>query len=68
MPRYVQIAALLSLDELEQRYRKAVDSIERSHLHMFWLLACGKRVYGVAFITGDSCQLDQDRCSELQPA
>src|SRR5260221_14687546 len=52
MPKYVHLAAHLGLDELEQRYRKAVDSVERSHLQMIWLLAQGKRVHEVAEVTG----------------
>jgi transposase len=52
MPKYVHLAAHLSLDELEQRYRQATDPVERSHLQMIWLLACGKRVREVAEVTG----------------
>jgi transposase len=52
MPRYVHIAADLSPDELEQRYRKADDPVERSHLQMIWLLACGKSVKEVAEVMG----------------
>lgn len=52
MPKYVQVAAHLTPDELEQRYRKAVDPVERSHLQMIWLLACGKCVREVAEVTG----------------
>lgn len=33
------------------RYRKATDAIERSHLQIIWLLACGKRVREVAEAT-----------------
>jgi len=52
MPKYVHIAAHLSPDELEQRYRKADNPVERSHLQMIWLLACGKNVKEVAEVTG----------------
>ncbi len=31
MPKRLQIAAHLSLEELEQRYRQAKDGVERSH-------------------------------------
>lgn len=44
MPKYVHVVAHLDLTELEQRYRKAVDPVERGHLQMIWLLAQGKRV------------------------
>jgi len=52
MPKYVHIAAHLSPDELEQRYRKADNPVERSHFQMIWLLACGKNVKEVAEVTG----------------
>ncbi len=52
MPSYVQVAAHLHLDELEQRYRKASDPVERSHAQIIWLLACGKCVKEVAEVTG----------------
>jgi transposase len=52
MPKYVHITARLSPDELEQRYRQADDPVERSHLQIIWLLACGKRVREVAVVTG----------------
>ena len=54
MPKYVTVAAHLSLDELAHRYRKAVDPVERSHFHIIWLLAQGKRVGEVALVT-DYC-------------
>jgi hypothetical protein len=52
MPKYVSIAAHLSVGELEQRYRKANDPVERSHLQIIWLLAQGKRVREVTEVTG----------------
>ncbi len=52
MPKYVCIAAHLSVDELENRYRRATDPIERSHFQIIWLLAQGKRVRVVAEVTG----------------
>ena len=52
MPNYVQVAAHLTPDELEQYYRQAVDPVERSHFQIIWLLACGKRVREVAEVTG----------------
>lgn len=52
MPKYVCIAGHLSVDELENRYRRATDPIERSHFQIIWLLAQGKRVHAVAEVTG----------------
>lgn len=52
MPKYVQVAAHLTPDELEQYYRQAVDPVERSYFQIIWLLACGKRVREVAEVTG----------------
>jgi hypothetical protein len=52
VPKYVTVEAHLSLDELAHRYRKAVDPVERSHFHISWLLAQGKRVSEVALVTG----------------
>jgi transposase len=52
MPKYVQVAAHLTPDELEQYYRQEVDPVERSHFQIIWLLACGKRVREVAEVTG----------------
>lgn len=51
MPKYVRIAAHLSVNELENCYRKAADPIERSHFHIIWLLAQGKRVREVSEAT-----------------
>jgi len=52
MPKYVQVAAHLTPDELEQHYRQAADPVERSHFQIIWLLACGRRVRQVAEVTG----------------
>jgi len=52
MPKYVQVAAYLTPDELEQHYRQAADPVERSHFQIIWLLACGRRVRQVAEVTG----------------
>lgn len=51
MPKYGQVAAHLTPDELEQQYRQAADPVERSHFQIIWLLACGKRVREVAEVT-----------------
>jgi transposase len=52
VPKYVCVAAHVSIDELENRYRKATDPVEQSHFQMIWLLAQGKRVREVAEVTG----------------
>ncbi|GHO78258.1 hypothetical protein KSD_60290 [Ktedonobacter sp. SOSP1-85] len=52
MPKYVCIAAHISIDELENRYRKAACPVERSHFQIIWLLAQGKRVREVTESTG----------------
>jgi len=54
MPKRITIAAHLSKDELERRYRRAKDPIERSHYQIIWLLASGRRTEDVAAITGYS--------------
>ncbi len=52
MARHVTIKPYLSLEELETRYRKAKDAVERSHWQMMWLLAQGKSTREVAEVTG----------------
>ena len=54
MPRRIQIAPHLSVDELEQRYRQAQDGVESRHYQIIWLLAQGKRTEEVAEVTGYS--------------
>lgn len=54
MPKRIQIASHLSVEELEQRYRQATDGIERSHYQIIWLLAQGHRTKEVAQLTGYS--------------
>ena len=66
MPKYVSIAAHLSVEELALRSRKATHAVERSHYQLIWLLARGKRVREVAEITGYPCQLDQNSRAALQ--
>jgi hypothetical protein len=51
MPKYGQVAAPLTPDELEQQYHQAADPVERSHFQIIWLPACGKRVREVAEVT-----------------
>ena len=41
MPRHLTIENHLEPQRLEDRYRKAKDPVERTHLHIVWLLALG---------------------------
>jgi transposase len=54
MPKRIQIAAHLSVEELEQHYRQAKDGVESRHYQIIWLLAQGKRSEEVAKLTGYS--------------
>jgi transposase len=56
MPKRITIAPHLSLEELESRYRKATDPVERSHYQILWLLAGGKTSFQVAEVTGYSLE------------
>jgi len=54
MARRVNIDDGLDPRELELRYRKARDPVERSHHQIIWLLAQGKTAREVASVTGYS--------------
>jgi transposase len=54
MAKRIQIAAHLSVEELEKHYRQAKDGVERSHYQIIWLLAQGKHTEEVAALTGYS--------------
>jgi transposase len=54
MPKRITIEPHLTLEELEARYRRAKDSVERSHYQIIWLLAQGRPSEEVASITGYS--------------
>lgn len=54
MPRRITIEPHLSLDELEQRYRRAKDAVERSHYQIVWLLVSGKTTHEVQEVTAYS--------------
>lgn len=56
MPKRITIAPHLPLEELESRYRKATDPVERSHYQILWLLAGGKKSERVAEVTGYSLE------------
>lgn len=49
-----QIPPHLSVDEVEQRYRRATDPVARSQWQMLWLLASGMPTAEVARVTGYS--------------
>jgi len=52
MPRSTAVAAHLPVAERGQRYRQAHDPVERSHWHLLWLVAEGRRVPDVAALVG----------------
>ena len=52
--RRLQLTPHLSLDELEQRYRRADDPVARSQWQIVWLLAGGTATAAVARSTGYS--------------
>jgi transposase len=54
MARYIKLTTNLSVGELEQRYRRASEGLERSHWQIIWLLAQGHPAYVVARMTGYS--------------
>ncbi|MCT7986648.1 helix-turn-helix domain-containing protein [Laspinema sp. A4] len=52
MPRRITIQPHLSVAELESRYRKSKDPVERTHYQIIWLLAKGLSTEQVAEVTG----------------
>jgi transposase len=54
MARTLTIPPHLTSAELERRYRRCRDPVERSHWQMLWLLAGGAPTAGVARVTGYS--------------
>jgi hypothetical protein len=54
MPRRIHLEPHLTTDELSSRYRRATNSVERSHWHFLWLLASGMTATAVAVATGYS--------------
>lgn len=54
MPRRATVAPHVSVDALEERYRRARDPVARSHWHMVWLVASGHHVPTVADLVGYS--------------
>ena len=54
MARRIKLTTKLSVEELEQRYRRASEGMERSHWQIIWLLAQGHPASEVAQMTGYS--------------
>jgi transposase len=54
MPKRIQLAPHLGVDELERRYRRSRDAVLRTHYQIIWLLAQGKLTREVAAATGYS--------------
>jgi transposase len=54
MPTRLSIHTHLTLDDVETRYRRAKESVGRSHWQAIWLLAQGWAATQVAAITGDT--------------
>ena len=54
MPKRLTLEPHLSSEELKQRYRKALDPVERSHYQILWLLAQGKTTTEIRAVTGYS--------------
>jgi transposase len=54
MPKRLELSPHATTEELEHRYRKAKDPVERSHLQIVWLLSEGQRTQEVCEVTGYS--------------
>src|SRR5262249_54619256 len=54
MARRIKLSTTLSVDELERRYRRASEGMERRHWQLLWRLAQGHPAYQVAPMTGYS--------------
>jgi Winged helix-turn helix len=54
MARRIRLTTKLSVEELEQHYRRASEGMERSHWQIIWLLAQGHPADEVAKMTGYS--------------
>ena len=54
MPKTIKIVPHLVSEELEGRYRKARDPVERSHYQILWLISEGKTTGEVMEVTGYS--------------
>ncbi len=54
MPKTIKLEAHLNSEELEHRYRKAHDPVERSHYQILWLIGEGRTTTQVMEVTGYS--------------
>lgn len=54
MPKRLELSPHASKEELEHRYRKAKDPVERSHHQIVWLLREGRSTREVSEVTGYS--------------
>lgn len=54
MVKRIALQAHLSTSELERRYRRAQDPVERTHYQIIWWLAQGQRTSDVMAVTGYS--------------
>jgi len=54
MARHIHLQPHLSVEELERRYRRAADPVERSRWQLLWLLGRGQTATAVAETTGYS--------------
>jgi len=54
MPKRIELSPHATTEELEQRYKKAKDHVERSHHQIVWLLSEGKRTEEISEVTGYS--------------
>jgi len=52
MPKTIKLEPHLSSEELEDRYRKARDPLERSHYQILWLISEGRTTTEVMEVTG----------------
>src|SRR5215208_1503821 len=54
MPKSIELSPHATTEELERRYRKGKDPVERSHFQIVWLLSEGKGTEEVSEVTGYS--------------
>jgi transposase len=54
MPKTIELSPHATTEELEHRYKKAKDPVERSHFQIVWLLSEGKGTEEVSEVTGYS--------------
>jgi transposase len=52
MKKRITAQDYLSIDQVEARYRKAQDPVERSHWQIIWLVAQGKTTGEISEVTG----------------